>query len=155
VSAPAPEGVLVGAYAGTADRDGLQRCIDLAEQVCERIGAGPEDAYAVNLAVEEACVNIVEHGYAGAAPGPVELEFRWSDTARPRRLEIIVRDRAPFFDPSDAPGPDLDASLEERRIGGLGWFLIGTMMESVVHGARPDGGNVLRMTRAIGPTDAA
>jgi len=151
---PAPDGLLVGAYAGTADRDALQRCMDLAEQVCERIGAGAEDAYAVNLAVEEACINIVDHGYAGVAPGPIELEFRWSDAVRPGRLEIVVRDRAPLFDPSDAPQPDLDAGVDDRRVGGLGWFLIGTMMEEIEHRARPDGGNVLRMVRSIGPRDA-
>jgi serine/threonine-protein kinase RsbW len=159
MSCPAPEappgGALVGAYAGIADRDGLQRCMDLAAQVCERIGAGAEDAYAINLAVEEACINIVAHGYAGTAPGPLELEFRWSQAVRPGRLEIVVSDRAPFFDPSAAPAPDLDADLDERRVGGLGWFLIGTIMERVEHGARPGGGNVLRMVRAIGPKEDA
>lgn len=150
----APEGTLVGAWTGTADRDGLQHCMDLAERVCERIGASTEDAYAINLAVEEVCVNVVDHGYAGGTPGPIELEFRWADAARPGRLEIVVRDRAPYFDPSDAPEPDLDASLDERRVGGLGWFLIGTMMEEVEHTARPDGGNMVRMVRSIGAGDA-
>lgn len=152
---PAPDGELIGAYAGTADRDGLQRCMDLAQQVCERIGAGAEDAYAVNLAVEEVCINVVDHGYAGTEPGPIELEFRWSGATGSGRLEIVVRDRAPLFDPSEAPEPDLDADLDARRVGGLGWFLIETMMEEIEHAARPDGGNVVRMVRAIGPKDAA
>ena len=150
-----PEASLAGAYAGTADRDGLQHCMDLAEQVCARIGAGAEDAYAVNLAVEEVCVNIVSHGYRDAAPGPLELEFRWSPADGRGRLEIVVRDRAPLFDPSAAPEPDLDASLDDRRVGGLGWFLIGTMMEEVEHCARPGGGNVVRMVRSIGPKEPA
>jgi anti-sigma regulatory factor (Ser/Thr protein kinase) len=152
---PAPEGTVVGTYAGTADRDGLQHCMDLAEQVCERIGASAEDAYAINLAVEEVCINVADHGYAGAEPGPIELEFRWSDAARPARLEIVVRDRAPFFDPAQAPPPDLDADLDARRVGGLGWFLIGTLMETIEHGARPGGGNELRMVRALGPKEDA
>jgi serine/threonine-protein kinase RsbW len=152
---PAPEGILAGTFAGTADRDGLQHCMDLAEQVCERIGASAEDAYAVNLAVEEVCINVVDHGYAGSAPGPIELEFRWSDAVRPGRLEIVVRDRAPLFDPSDAPEPDLDAGLDERRVGGLGWFLIGTMMDELEHSPRPGGGNLVRMVKSISPKEAA
>jgi serine/threonine-protein kinase RsbW len=155
MSSPAPEARVVGEYTGTADRDGLQHCMALAEQVCERVGAGAADAYAVSLAVEEVYLNIVDHGYAGAAPGPIELEFRWSDAVQPGRLEITVRDRAPLFDPSNAPEPDLDASLDERRVGGLGWFLIESMMEEVVHSARPGGGNVVRMVRPIGPKEAS
>jgi serine/threonine-protein kinase RsbW len=110
-------------------------------------------AYAVNLAVEEVCVNVVNHAYAGGPPGPIELEFRLAREPAPARLSIVVRDRAPFFDPDQAPPPDLDADIDDRRIGGLGWFLVRETMDAVSHAARPDGGNVVTMVKSL--ADAA
>ncbi len=140
---------LVASLDGTANRDWLAQCFELCEQACEQAGATPAQAYAVNLAVEEACTNIVDHAYAGGPPGPIGIEF-WREAGDPARLLIVICDRAPLFDPSQAPEPDLDAGVDERPIGGLGWFLIETMMDGFEHSERPGGGNCLRLFKSIG-----
>jgi serine/threonine-protein kinase RsbW len=143
------DATLIASLEGTATREWLARCFELCEQACERAGASAAEAYAVNLAVEEACTNIVDHAYSGGPPGPIDIGF-WKQAGPPERLVVVIRDRAPLFDPSQAPEPDLDASVEERPIGGLGWFLIETMMDSFEHSQRAGGGNCLRLVKTIG-----
>jgi serine/threonine-protein kinase RsbW len=89
-------------------------------------------------AVGEAFNNIVEHGYDGREPGPIELELGISDG----RIAIDLRDWGTSFDPKDVPTPDL-ASLPES---GLGLFIIQSFMDLDY---RPGNPNILRLTKSL------
>src|SRR5690606_24989564 len=105
-----------------ADLHGLMAFVDRA---CEEAGVGGEVAFAVRLAVEEAFTNIMEHGYGGDG-GPVTVAI----DAGAQGVCVVLRDEAPVFDPLHAPAPDLDAALEEREPGGLGWHLVRQVMDT-------------------------
>lgn len=81
----------------------------------------------LRLAVEEACTNLIEHAYPPGAAGPISLSLR----AERECIIVEIRDRAPPFDPANVTPPDLEASLEDRPIGGLGWHLIRGVMDEV------------------------
>jgi anti-sigma regulatory factor (Ser/Thr protein kinase) len=97
-------------------------------------------------AVDEATCNVMVHGYGGA-PGEIEIEA----TLRDGRIEIQMLDRAPEFDPTAAPTPDLSKPPVSPSPGhmGVGIHLLRTMTDEVRHHVRPDGGNELTLVRSI------
>ena len=107
-------------------------------------GAGDAVWQALRLAVDEACSNVIAHGYRGAA-GTIRLAVAVADG----RAVVTVTDEAPPFDPALVPPPDLDAPWAERRAGGLGWHLIRSVVDEVRH--RPAGarGNVLTLVKRL------
>ena len=87
----------------------------------------PQDIYSVQLAVDEAFTNIIEHAYGGECQEKIECRCQVIDDG----LEISLRDCGQTFEPNEVPEPDLDAELEEREIGGLGLFFIRQLMDEV------------------------
>jgi serine/threonine-protein kinase RsbW len=97
-------------------------------------------------AVDEAATNIIVHGYRGAS-GELEIEAGIEDD----RVIVTLLDRAPAFDPTTVPEPDLATAPEQRRPGGMGVHLIRQAMDEVRHAPRPGGGNILTMARRLDP----
>jgi serine/threonine-protein kinase RsbW len=93
--------------------------------------------------VDEACSNVVEHGYAGMAPGPIRVTF----DADGDRVVVAIADRGLAFDPSDAEAPDLDSDWEHRRIGGLGWHLIRRSVDAMDYETNRESGNRLTLVK--------
>jgi serine/threonine-protein kinase RsbW len=143
-----PGQALVCAYEGMADQEGQARCMALSEEVGTHIPMSPEEAFAVRLAVEEACTNIVTHGYTGREPGPMTLEIWHLKQAQPPSLVTMIRDRATPFHPEEADEPELDADVEDRAVGGLGWFFIKNLMDEVSYQS-VDGENCLRLVKHL------
>lgn len=74
----------------------------------------------VELASEEALVNIIRHAYQNR-PEKIEIDVKIFPKSQ---VEITFKDRGPPFNPLQAPPPDLSAPLEERQLGGLGIHFI-------------------------------
>jgi len=112
-------------------------------RLAEQAGFDEKDSYAVQLAVDEACSNIIEHAYGGdGSEGLIECTLR----SEADRLTIILRDWGHPFDPASVPAPDLAADLEACPIGGLGLYLIYHLMDEV-HFEFGDAGNVLTIVK--------
>jgi len=107
----------------------LPLLVGFVKEACERSRLGEEQEFAFHLAVDEVCVNIIRHGYAGGSNLPIHLRFEADDTG----ATLQISDEAPHFSPSDAPTPDLDAGWEQRPVGGLGWHLVSQLMDEVRH----------------------
>lgn len=101
-------------------------------------GASPEVVADAVQAIDEAATNVVVHGYRGA-PGELEIRSAVGDG----RMELRLLDRAPVFDPSSVPEPDLSVPPLERRPGGMGVHLIRAATAETRHHPRPGGGNEL------------
>jgi serine/threonine-protein kinase RsbW len=132
-----------------ADLDGLARCLALSQASCARWGLCDEDSQALRLAVEEACTNIVDHGYPSGLPGPLTLEFCFPE---PGWAEAHIFDQATPFHPDDATEPDLAAALEDRPIGGLGWFFIKQVMTEVTYRSDAQGNALCLRRRLVSPS---
>jgi serine/threonine-protein kinase RsbW len=115
------------------------------EQACKEAALDDDAAFAVRLAAEEACANVINHAYRGIEPGPISLEVRCDEA----QVVLRIEDRAPLFSPEDAPPPDLTSDAEHRRMGGLGWHLIRQMMDEVRHEPVAGGGNRLEMVKRL------
>lgn len=84
----------------------------------------------VELASEEALVNIIRHGYK-LREGNIEIT---RNLINPKYLEIIIKDQGDFFNPLDENIKiNKRASLEDRTEGGLGILLIKKYMSDVIY----------------------
>lgn len=110
----------------------------------------PTEALSFELALEEVFMNVVMHGsHADRAP-----RVKVSMTLLDGSVTLTVEDDGPPFDPLSLPAPDLTASLEARRVGGLGVFLVRQVMDSVRYERRDTTTNRLQMTKntaGVGP----
>lgn len=117
--------------------------IDCVAQVAQAAGLDDQTVYQLQLAVDEACANVVDHAYEGVEPGDMEISCDLDE----QELTIRVRDWGAGFIPGEVPEPDVDAPLEERTLGGLGLFLIRQVMDQVCYERDPEQGNELTMTK--------
>jgi len=81
----------------------------------------------LQLAVDEACTNIITHGYNGMNPGSIILSLEFTDDW----IEVTITDFGLAFEPSPAPAPNLEAGLEDRPTGGFGIFFIYQTMDQI------------------------
>ena len=108
-----------------SDRAELEQVIDAVEGLAEREEWGPDFSYRVHLTLEELVLNVMDYGYDDDGQ---DIEIHLTSDADAITIEIVDSGR-PFDPLSDAPQPDLDAPVEERRIGGLGVHLVKTLMD--------------------------
>jgi anti-sigma regulatory factor (Ser/Thr protein kinase) len=96
-------------------------------------GFTDKEVYNIQLASDEAASNIIEHAYEGVSDGHLEISCEVKGDA----ITVILVDHGESFDPSEVPAPDLKADLSERKIGGLGIFLMRKLMDEVRYKAEP------------------
>lgn len=104
---------------------------DFVVAEAERAGLDERDAHHCQLAVDEICTNIVEHGY-----GRADDDERFIDIICQRydnRFVIQILDDSFPFDPLNRSDPDPGTTLEDRRIGGWGVYFIKKMMDEVTY----------------------
>lgn len=94
----------------------------------------------VQLAVEEALVNVIRYACQGKE-GEVELQGEIADD---QRLVIKILDNGTPFDVCTVPHPDISCGIRDRKIGGLGIYLIHKMVDELCYRREGDR-NVLTM----------
>ena len=115
--------------------------LDFVETVCAGAGVRAELWFDLQLAVEEACANVIEHAYGGKG-GDLVITF----TARERDVVITVLDHGRPFAPEQVVATDMSVPLTQRRIGGLGLHLMHQLMDEV-HFDFAEGSNTLVMVK--------
>ena len=121
----------------------LDEIREFVGEIARAGGFGDKDVYNIQLASDEAASNIIEHAYEGVSDGLLEISCGMRGDA----ITIILVDHGESFDPSVIPLPDLKADLSERKIGGLGIFLMRKLMDEVRYETKPNKSNVLTMTK--------
>jgi serine/threonine-protein kinase RsbW len=111
-------------------------------------GATEPEAMQLRLVAEEIVTNIARCAWPEGEARQFTVEL--AAEARPGGLlvRLTTTDDGTPFDPTTQPPPDLEAALEDRRIGGLGMFLVHEMTDRQ-HYARQDGQNRLTVERLL------
>ncbi len=95
----------------------------------------PDTCYNLQLAVHEACANVIEHAYECDESQTFELEIEiWE---HPAQLVVKIRDRGRSFDPDVIPQP----ALGKPQVRGFGMFLMQNLLDQVAYQSQ-DGVNV-------------
>ncbi len=122
-----------------AELEHLPTFLDHVRQAIEVAGLADAHGIRLELAVEEALVNVFHYAYAGQNhPGVAE-----------EGLTVEIIDEGPPFDPLARPDPDTTLELDQRQPGGLGIFMIQKLTDEVRY-RRDNSQNVLmiRMRKA-------
>ena len=128
--------------------ESLAKIGEFVARAAEEAGLDERATYAVQMAVDEACSNIIEHGYGGEDQGEIECTCRIDED----ELTVILRDEGDSFDPTSVPDPNVAAELEDRKAGGLGIFFMRQLMDEVSFECSPETGNVLTMVKRGEPS---
>ena len=131
----------------------LRLIVETKLEEMERLASAIEDfgrddnwpeslTYQVHLALEELWLNVVNYGHDGGFH-EVEIEL----TSEPSAVTIHITDDGKPFDPlHEAPNPHVDDALDDRPIGGLGVYLVQTMMDEMEY-KREEGKNRLTLVK--------
>ena len=117
---------------------------EFIDGVCEEAGIDMATTMSLNLALEEAVVNVMSYAYPQGTEGLVDIDV----VSGNGHIYFIISDSGQPFDPTDKGEVDTTLSAEERPIGGLGIHLIRQIMDDVVYEYR-DGKNILTLKKHI------
>lgn len=108
-------------------------------------GCHPLAADELVVAVNEAVVNIVHHGYQNR-PNEIEVAVGGSEEV----VVVILLDIGPPFDPTTVPDPDITRPLLERPFGGMGVHLMREFCDELHYRREPGGRNELTLLKRKG-----
>ena len=114
------------------------------EEIGEELSIAAPVVASINLAIEEAIVNVISYAY----PKTEENKINLSAEVKNGELIFVLTDKGVAFDPTQAAEADITKSAEERPIGGLGIFLIRKIMGEVSY-QRINNENQLKMKKKL------
>ncbi|MCP4663648.1 MAG: ATP-binding protein [bacterium] len=118
---------------------------DFVTRIGEQSGLGEAELPKLELAVDEACANVIEHAYGHDKTQQVTI--RATCDAEEIRIEVVDSGRG--FDPDKVAEHEVACLIKERRTGGLGMRLIRTLMDDVHYELEPGEKNELHMTMKL------
>jgi serine/threonine-protein kinase RsbW len=125
----------------------LKMIRSFVEEQLSKCGVDADIIYDLVYSVNEIATNILVHGYGlqQHKSGPIEVELRRDK----HTIKIAIRDKAPVYNPNDAPVPDIRLPLEARKPGGLGVFLVKEYMDQILHRPLDGGGNEVILVKKV------
>ncbi len=124
--------------------DELARLATAIQELAEGEDWPADVAFQINLCLDELTTNVVKYAHADDGSRKIHITL----ASDPDLITIEMMDNGPPFDPlHDAPQPDLEASLEARRIGGLGIHFVRTLMDEVRYRREQDRNHLTMIKR--------
>jgi serine/threonine-protein kinase RsbW len=116
---------------------------DFVTSAAKQFGLDEDQAFAVQMAVDEASTNVIEHAYAGRPDGTIDITCELVSD----RVVVRIHDHGLAFDPRAVLPPDSAAPLSENDERCLGLLLIHKLMDSVDFRFDAVRGNTLTMVK--------
>ena len=126
-----------------AAEENLDEVLRFVEDALENTGCSLEDQRQIAIAVEEVFINIVSYAYK---PGRGDTTLRLDVSQDPAEVTITFIDHGAPFDPLAKEDPDINLPAKQRKVGGLGIFVVKNLMDDVFYEYR-DGQNILTMKK--------
>lgn len=123
----------------------LSQIGDFVERVAHDFGLDDKQTYDVQMAIDEACSNVIQHAYGGKPNGSIDIAIE----KRGKEVIVTIRDQGKPFDPKSVARPKTNVPLSERNIGGLGLFFMYKLMDRVEFDFSSRHGNFLTMVKKI------
>ncbi len=117
---------------------------DFVSGAAREFGFTDEEVSKIALAIDEACTNIIKHAYAFDPGKTIAITIRGSNGT----FEVLISDNGRQFNPSGIPSPDMKEYLSHYRRGGLGVYLMRSLMDKVEYSIRP-GQNEVRLVKYL------
>ncbi len=110
-----------------------------------KFGFSDEEVSKIALAVDEACTNVIKHAYKFDPTKDITVTIR----PRGRTFEVSIKDTGREFDPGEIMAPDMKEYLTHYRRGGLGIYLMKSLMDKVEYDIEPGKKNEVRLTKYL------
>lgn len=127
----------------TSNMKNLTAISDFITSVAKKLGLDDDQTFALQMAVDEACANVIEHAYGGQTNGTISIHCQTLNDD----VVVTIHDHGRPFDPQSVPRPDITAPLEKRQNGGLGLYLMEKLMDSVEWAFDAEKGNTLTLRK--------
>lgn len=106
-------------------------------------GFDEETANKIVLAVDEACTNIIKHAYKYVPDKIIEIEVRPNS----EKFEVKLTDYGISFDPRVVKTPNIKSSIMKYRKGGLGMYLMKSLVDKVEYNMNQNRRNTVRIIK--------
>jgi serine/threonine-protein kinase RsbW len=106
---------------------------DFISSNASKAGFSKDEIDDMILAVDEACTNVIKHAYKYSPDGDITIEIKFDKSV----FTITIEDNGISFNPDVVPAPDLQKYYREHRVGGLGMYLMKTLMDDVRYDSLP------------------
>ncbi len=121
---------------------------DFIDDIVGETGIDMALACSLNLALEEAVVNVMNYAYPEGQTGNITIESYAFDGS----LKFVITDNGIPFDPTRVKEPDVTTGIEDRKVGGLGIFLVNRIMDKVEY-KRMNNTNILTLSKKLAIVD--
>ena len=101
--------------------------------VADKVGFAADDVSKIELAVDEACANVIKHAYLKVTKQPIDVVIEIDY----KKLAIIITDHGKGFDVKRISKQDVKDYIAEMRVGGLGIYLMKALMDEVEFNSQP------------------
>lgn len=125
--------------------ENLSAIRDFIYAAAEEIGFKSDTIGDIILAVDEACTNIIKHAYKSYPEGEIVINLKYAD----KKFIIEIIDYGTAFHPETVPAPDLQKYYQQRRVGGLGMYLMKTLMDDVKYISVPGKYNQVLLSKNL------
>lgn len=125
--------------------ENLSQIRDFVGNYAQEAGIDQPVIEKIILAVDEACTNIMKHAYKSFPDGDIIISLK----ADRHKFTITIKDFGSSFDAGKIPSPDLNEYYREKRVGGLGMYLIKTLMDEVRYTTIPGKYNQVLLSKNI------
>ncbi|MBD0371874.1 MAG: ATP-binding protein [Pyrinomonadaceae bacterium] len=122
---------------------------EFVTSAAQQAGFDASEIAKLELAVDEACANVIEHAYGGQ---DVTKEVVVRATLDDEALSIDIEDTGRGFDPDSIKQEELEELINKRKTGGLGMRLMKSLMDEVHYEIEPGKKNALHMVKRLRKT---
>ncbi|MBO4278852.1 MAG: SpoIIE family protein phosphatase [Spirochaetales bacterium] len=129
-----------------ADLKNLEEVLAFVDSRLEERDCPMPVQVSIDVAVEELFVNIAHYAYLETPEGKGKAWIRIGFRQDPTTMVLTLIDKGTPFDPVAKPDPDVTLKAEDRKIGGLGIYMVKKSMDSMVYERRDDM-NILTITK--------
>lgn len=129
-----------------SETDNLELIREFVAKVAEKVGFPSDDVGKIELACDEACTNVMKHAYtSGQKNGKESLDILIQIDYE--KFTLIVTDHGKGFDPGSVKMPNMKEYLAQLKVGGLGIYLMKTLMDEVDYHIQPGVSNQVKMVK--------
>jgi serine/threonine-protein kinase RsbW len=115
------------------------------QEIASSVGFTQESIDNMMLAVDEACTNIIKHAYKSYPDGEIIIKIKYED----KKLVITIIDYGKSFAPESIPEPDIQEYYRQHKVGGLGIYLMRTLMDEVEYVSIPGKYNQVLLSKSL------
>lgn len=125
--------------------DNVKTITDFVDERLEEMNCPVKAQMQIDIVIDELCSNVARYAYSDRT-GKVTVSVDTVD--KPMKVWLTFTDEGVPYDPLAKEDPDITLSAEERKLGGLGIYMVKKMMDEFRYEYK-DGKNIVTVCKVI------